>query len=42
LKIEKEDLDLSIVGKHVVLVRYKFKANGRSIIKELELEIISI
>ena len=42
LKIEKKDLDLSLVGKHVILIRYILKANRRSVIKELELEITSI
>jgi hypothetical protein len=42
LKIEKKDLDLSLVGKHVILIQYILKANRRSIIKELELDIASI
>ena len=42
LRIEKKDFDLSLVGKHVVLIKYTFKENRRSIIKELELDIASI
>lgn len=33
--IEKDDLDIDMAGNYFVLVRYTFKANGRSIIKVL-------
>ena len=42
LNIENKDIDLNLVGNYVVLVKYDFKANGRSIIKEVDFKIKSL
>ena len=42
LKIENKDIDLNLIGNYVVLVKYDFKANGRSIIKEVDFKITSL
>ena len=42
LKIENKDIDLNLIGNYVVLVKYDFKANGRSIIKEVDFKITTL
>ena len=40
LSIERKDLDMSIVGKYIVIVMYEFSGTSKNVYKELELNII--
>ena len=42
LKIDRKDLDMSILGKYTVVVMYEFSGTTRNVYKNLVLNIISI